>query len=74
MSGWGLTNPTAFSIYLYKVTLPVVQRPVCTKKWHSITPTLTIKAQHICAGTNDKGFCVVKILELFCKHFFNLPS
>ena len=60
-SGWGLINPTTMADYLYKVTLPIVKRQPCTKKWRTGTPKLTVKKQHICAGTNAKGICLVKI-------------
>jgi len=65
VSGWGLTNPTSLAKYLQKVTLPIVKRQPCTEKWHSDSPKLTIKKQHICAGTNKKGTCQVKNLKQF---------
>jgi hypothetical protein len=64
VSGWGYINTYILPKHLQQVTLPVIKRPACARAWRSNTPTLTIKIQHICAGTNAKGFCQVTIIYI----------
>ncbi len=59
VSGWGLIGPKKFPKSLYRVTIPIVSRQECTKEWRVYYPKMTIKKEHICAGTHSKGPCQV---------------
>jgi hypothetical protein len=59
VSGWGLISPKQFPKSLYRVTIPKVSRQECTKEWRVYYPKITIKKEHICAGTHSKGPCQV---------------
>jgi hypothetical protein len=75
VSGWGLINGDVIPKYLYRVTLPVIARPVCTKAWHQYHPKMTVKFQHICAGTTDKTICpVILFLQRYSQTCVQRPT
>ena len=61
VSGWGFMSPKQHPKALRSVTIPVVKRKVCERKWAAHYPGTTIRIEHICAGTEFKGTCNVRI-------------
>ena len=60
-------SPKHLPKFLRRITLPVVKRKVCERKWAAHFPGTTIKIQHICAGTEFKGTCKASIgIVIFC--------